>query len=75
MEDGVFVFSFHYLSMEGGVLRRPDCILFIKKRHGGRVCFDTEKNGGLRATSPGSVPVRGAAVLTPAGIRKELETG
>ena len=61
--------------MEGGVLGRRYCILLFTRKTGGRVCFETEKDGGLRTMSPGSVPVRGAAVPTPAEIRKELETG
>lgn len=75
MEDGVFVFLFHNVSMEGGVLRRRYCVLLFTEENRRKSVFLTEKDGGLRATSPGSVPVRGAAVPTPAEIRKELETG
>jgi len=39
------------------------------------VWFDTEKDGGFRTALLAGAPVRGAAVPTPAEIRKELETG
>lgn len=45
------------------------------RKTGGRVWFDTEKDGGFRTALLAGAPVRGAAVPTPAEIRKELETG